>query len=69
MVQTPLLLTVPAPQVIVGGVLVFWFRFVPLQLLLLPQPIAQLAAAAKAIADTRKIFIRPPLYSAVMRIV
>jgi hypothetical protein len=52
---------VPAPQVIAGGAALVLFD--PPQELELPQPIAQLAAAAMPIADKRKIFMRPPVCS------
>jgi hypothetical protein len=59
-------------QVIMGAllVLVFELMFVPLQEEESPlQPIAQLRAAAAAIADQRKNFMRPPVCSSFMSIV
>jgi hypothetical protein len=65
--QTPFTCSVPGPQEIGGGLLLLSLMFVPPQELMdPPQPIEQPSAAAKAIADTRKIFIRPPLCSAAL---
>ena len=52
---------VPGPHETAGVLLLLMFD--PPQELELPQPIAQPAAAAKAIADKRKIFMRPPVCS------
>jgi hypothetical protein len=63
--HTPFCCMVPGPQEMLGALLAV-LRFVPPQELELPQPIEQPNAAAKAIADKRKIFIRPPLCFAAM---